>query len=123
MRDKLLEEYMVDTFDYINDSQNKIIKDGKVSKNLKTIAASFGPNVYTMGLLSTWRLYGSKKGDYGTMLSMLWDLYTSKNPEAKNEDSQEYVNSHKNVKDFRRHLLCASVAIKLTLRTYDEAEN
>ncbi len=122
MTDKLLEKYMVAAFNYVGKLVNK---DGKVSKGLKTVAASFGPNVYTMGLFSTWELYKGKKGDYEKILKVLEDLYKEINPQLKDniQDFGKYIEKNKDSKELRRHLLLASVAIKLTLRTYDDAEN
>lgn len=133
MTDKQLEKYMVEAFEHIKKPDNKVVVGGKVSGSLKAIAASFGPDVYETGLVSTLVTYSSKVNsnpEYQTMLNMIWALYKkvegNKVPETAPDSAKEYAisiaNDYSKSKRFKKELLRASVAIKLTLRSYPDAD-
>lgn len=132
MTDKQLEKYMVEAFEHIKKPDNKVVVDGKVSGSLKAIAASFGPDVYETGLVSTLVTYSSKVNsnpEYQTMLDMIWALYktvmeykvTDTAPDSAMDYAIKNAGNYSVSKMFKKELLRASVAIKLTLRSYPDA--
>lgn len=133
MTDKQLEKYMVKAFEYMEDPDKKVVVGGKVSGSLKAIAASFGPDVYEIGLVSTLVTYSSKVNsnpEYQTMLDMIWALYKkvegNKVPKTTSDSAMDYAiknaGNYSVSKMFKKELLRASVAIKLTLRSYPDAD-
>lgn len=130
MTDKQLEKYMVEAFEYIKKPDNKVVVDGKVSGSLKAIAASFGPDVYETGLVSTLVTYSSKVNsnpEYQTMLNMIWALYEAvEGHDDQYSSAMDYAiknaGNYSVSKKFKKELLRASVAIKLTLRSYPDAD-
>lgn len=133
MTDKQLEKYMVEAFEYMEDPTNNVVVGGKVSGSLKAIAASFGPDVYETGLVSTLVTYSSKVNsnpEYQTMLDMIWELYKkvegNKVPKTTSDSAMQYAiekaGDYSASKKFKKELLRASVAIKLTLRSYPDAD-
>jgi CRISPR type III-B/RAMP module-associated protein Cmr5 len=130
---KATEKYFKSAMTAISDILQEEDSSKEISREYQAYAASFGSSILQMGLLPTLAVYADQESgsakDRSKLLKVLAKTLTAcdglKNEPLKQKirdnahDLYKTVVSNDVMKDeFRRHLLDAIVAVKLSLRTF-----
>lgn len=116
MKKKLADQYIRYALEYLDKNKNL------VSKDFESKVSSFGPTVYSVGVLPTVCIYDDNESRR-VVNGAIWSLLERDPALQKTSDIsglKDYVVKSKDDRQLKRErILAASVALKLAVRTYD----
>ncbi len=114
---KPYEKYI--TKDLLNAIDNRIAKDGKVASEFKGYISSMGAAVIQSGLIPTLAFYSDQGGadkDRSLVLKVIADVLGK---ESLFKEAIKVKHDGQALRKLQRDILNVSIALKLTLRTYN----